>query len=124
MCGIFAAFNIRKAAELTYVGLYTQQHRAVEYAGIVATDGVTLFRHAGAGLVREVFTQEILDGLHGKSALGHIRYSTVEDNADADNAQPLMMGNIAIAHNGNLTNTQELREMLYPKAVLCTGIDT
>ena len=124
MCAIFGVFNARKAAELTYVGLHAQQHRAVEYAGIATNDGVNFFRHAGAGLVREVFNQGVLDGLHGKNALGHIRYSTVEDSPLADNAQPIVLGDMAIAHNGNITNTHELLGRLGRAVVPSTAIDT
>lgn len=114
MCGIFAVFNARKAAELTVIGLHGNQHRAIDYAGIVSSDGTNLYRQCGPGLARQAFTKEMLNALHGKHAIGHIRYPTVSDDETRDNIQPIM-GNyggtsIAVAHNGNVTNVAELRD--------------
>ncbi len=126
MCGIFGVFNARKAAELTIIGLHGNQHRAIDYAGIVSSDGYNLYRERGVGTANEVFTKEMIDTLHGKSALGHIRYPTTvsddDDNGSAgpilDNIQPIVGRYngipIAIAHNGTLTNTEALKEMLGP----------
>ena len=116
MCGIFGTWNARKAAELTGIGLHAIQHRGVDYAGIVPSHGAPHYRHSGRGLAREVFPKERLDVLHGKDALGHIRYPTVSDNPALDNTQPIVVpyaGSwLALAHNGNLTNTEELRAKL------------
>lgn len=127
MCGVFGVFNARKAAELTAMGLHAMQHRAIDYAGIASTDGTNLYRERGAGLARKVFDGTVLDRLHGKSALGHIRYPTVNDDPTRDNVQPVR-GNwngvpFAIAHNGNLTNGAELQGLL-SDARLSTSLDT
>src|SRR3989344_7552143 len=108
MCGLFGVYNHKKAAELTYFGLHLQQHRATDAAGIVTTDGVNLLRHAGTGIVQDVFDDHVVEGLFGRTAIGHIRYSTVEDDERKDNTQPVMENGVAIAHNGNITNTKML----------------
>lgn len=127
MCGIFGVFNAKKAAELVVIGLHANQHRAIDYAGIVSCDGTNMYRERGAGLARQVFTKDMLDRLHGKDAVGHIRYPTVSDDADRDNIQPIMgrYGNtdIALTHNGNLTNVDELRILVDP-ARLTTSMDS
>lgn len=118
MCGIVGVWNARKAAELTVVGLHANQHRAIDYAGIVSTDGYNLFRERGPGLARQVFNREMLNALHGKAAIGHIRYPTVDNDPNdvRDNIQPIMGvyqgAQFAVAHNGNITNEVELREHL------------
>jgi len=128
MCGIFGVVGVRKAAEWTVIGLHGIQHRAIDYAGIVSSDGSQFYRKAGKGIVRQVFTkQEDTDGLHGKDALGHIRYPTVTDDEGRENIQPIVGSYagrpIAIAHNGNLTNTEELAKLV-PAAKLHTSMDT
>jgi len=119
MCGIFGVFNAKKAAELTVIGLHGIQHRAIDFAGIVSTDGTNHYRHAGEGLARQVFNAKALNRLHGRHALGHIRYPTAERQIDEelrDNTQPISGSwrgvPFALAHNGNLTNTQELDNFL------------
>ena len=127
MCGIFGVYNAKKAAELTVIGLHGNQHRAIDYAGIVTSDGRNLYRERGRGLARQVFDKETINRLHGTHALGHIRYPTVTDDAHRDNIQPLLgvygQGQIALAHNGNLTNTAELQVML-SNQTLATSIDS
>lgn len=128
MCGVFGVFNARKAAEWTVIGLHGNQHRAIDYAGIVSSDGSNLYRHAGPGLARQVFADKrVLDRLHGRHAVGHIRYPTVADDPNRENLQPVM-GNyggepFALAHNGNLTNRDELSKLL-GKTTLATSMDT
>ena len=127
MCGIFGAFNCPKAAEVTYVGLHEMQSRAKEYAGITTCDGRSLYREAGPGIVQTVFSQERLSRLFGRTAIGHIRYATVDDDPTKDNAQPLLdpEKKVAICHNGNLTNTKDLRCQLCEKTCQPkTPIDT
>jgi len=131
MCGLFAAFRVEKAAELTYMGLRAEQHRAEDFAGIVTTDRKNLYRHAGSGWVSYVFRQQDdLDKLHGRSAIGHIRYPTVDDEGDPsrDNTQPIVAayysGYVAMGHNGNLTNADDLRRELSRQAPLATSMDT
>lgn len=114
-CGVFGIFGHPNAAELTYYGLYALQHRGQESAGIVACDGKQFRVHRGMGLVPQVFDGDILHGLVGNMAVGHTRYSTT-GSSHLRNAQPLTVdcarGQIAIAHNGNLTNAGQLRETL------------
>ncbi len=117
MCAIFGVFNVREAAKVTCTGLHAQQHRATDGAGIVTFDGAHLHRKAGHGLALDVFTDAELDRLHGRSAIGHLRYSTVEDNAVFENLQPIVKrcldrSEVAIAHNGNITNVHELKAAL------------
>jgi len=126
MCGIFGIFNLDKAAELTVIGLHGNQHRAIDYAGIVSSDNTHFYRDGGSGIARQVFTKERIDGLHGKYALGHIRYPTVTDDKTRDNIQPIVgvyNGKpIAIAHNGNITNISELKSLVSDN--LATSMDT
>ncbi|MFP4581731.1 MAG: amidophosphoribosyltransferase [Candidatus Sumerlaeia bacterium] len=112
-CGIVGIFGVPEAAKLAYLAMYALQHRGQESAGIVATDGKKLRMHKEYGLVADVFSEDILDRLKGESAIGHVRYSTT-GSSQAANAQPLIAnyhdGALAVAHNGNLTNSEELRQ--------------
>lgn len=115
-CGVFGIFGHPEAANLTYLGLYSLQHRGQEGCGIVASDGQNLKAHLGMGLVADVFKHDdIFARLPGKAAIGHVRYSTAGGN-DMKNVQPIMVdysrGSIAVAHNGNLVNAQEIRNTL------------
>lgn len=114
-CGVFGIFNHPNAAELTYFGLYALQHRGQESAGIVSCFASQFNEEKGMGLVPQIFSQDKLDRLKGRMAVGHTRYSTT-GSSHIRNAQPLTVncsrGSIAIAHNGNLTNAAELREEL------------
>src|SRR5438876_10974497 len=111
-CGVFGIFGHPNAAELTYYGLYALQHRGQESAGIVTSDGKEFHTHKGMGLVSQVFRGDILHEMVGQIAIGHTRYSTT-GSSHLRNAQPLTVdcarGQIAIAHNGNLTNAARLR---------------
>ena len=127
-CGVFGIFGHPNAAELTYYGLYALQHRGQESAGIVTCDGPQFRVHKGMGLVPQVFTGEILSGLPGNVAVGHTRYSTT-GSSHLRNAQPLTVdcarGQIAIAHNGNLTNAAKLREDLEMRgSIFQTTVDS
>jgi amidophosphoribosyltransferase len=116
-CGLFGIDAPGEdVATLTYFGLYALQHRGQESAGIAVADGERLAIHKDVGLVAQVFDQAALDRLKGPLAMGHTRYSTTGSNR-LENAQPLQavhpeLGPIAIAHNGNLTNTGVLRAQL------------
>ena len=114
-CGVFGIFGAEEAANLTYLGLHSLQHRGQESAGIVSTDGATLFAHRAMGLVQDGFGQEVLERLPGDRAIGHVRYSTAGESG-LKNAQPIAVdyaqGALAVAHNGNLTNFAPLREAL------------
>ena len=111
-CGLFGVYGHEDAVFLTHLGLYALQHRGQESAGIVSTDGSVLKRYAGMGLVNQVFTRRILEGLRGRVAIGHVRYSTTGSSSEG-NSQPLLFsfagGQVAIAHNGNLINAALLR---------------
>lgn len=129
MCGIFGAFNCDHAAEVVFLGLHGMQHRAKEYAGIVSSDGTNLFRRTGKGIVQDVFRESgDLEALHGRSALGHIRYATTEDDPSKDNTQPVTGSfqdmEVAVAHNGNLVNHSKLRSELAPSGRFKTSMDT
>jgi amidophosphoribosyltransferase len=114
-CGIFGIYGHPSAAELAYYGLFALQHRGQESAGIVACDGKQFRVHRGMGLVPQVFDGQTLRSLVGTKAIGHTRYSTT-GSSHPRNAQPLTVdcarGQIAIAHNGNLTNAAQLRDEL------------
>jgi len=127
-CGVFGVFGHTKAAELTYYGLFALQHRGQESAGIVSSDGKEFHTHKGMGLVPQVFDGTALQALTGNIAIGHTRYSTT-GSSHLRNAQPLTVdcarGQIAIAHNGNLTNAAQLREELELKgSIFQTTVDS
>ncbi|HZL42987.1 MAG TPA: amidophosphoribosyltransferase [Verrucomicrobiae bacterium] len=127
-CGVFGIFGHPNAAELTYYGLYALQHRGQESAGIVTSDGKQFREYKGMGLVPQVFNGEMLHGLVGNMAVGHTRYSTT-GSSSLRNAQPLtgncLRGQIAVAHNGNLTNAARLRDDLEAKGIMFqTSVDS
>jgi amidophosphoribosyltransferase len=127
-CGVFGVYGHPNAAELTYYGLYALQHRGQESAGIVTSDGKHFYAHKGMGLVSQVFKGEVLHEMTGKIAVGHTRYSTT-GSSQLKNAQPLIVdcarGQIAIAHNGNLTNASKLRDELEAKgSIFQTTVDS
>ncbi|MGC2661725.1 MAG: amidophosphoribosyltransferase [Bryobacteraceae bacterium] len=114
-CGVFAIYGHPEAANLAYLGLHALQHRGQESAGIASSDGRKIHAVRKMGHVADIFTPETLNILPGKIAIGHTRYSTAGDTVLL-NAQPLSVacskGQLAIAHNGNLTNAPELRRSL------------
>ncbi|MDD2401369.1 MAG: amidophosphoribosyltransferase [Clostridia bacterium] len=115
-CGVFGIYAPGKdVARLTYYGLYALQHRGQESAGIAVSEGREIRVHKDMGLVSEVFTEEILSKLTGSMAIGHVRYSTMGASLPI-NSQPLVcryfQGSLAVAHNGNLTNADELKKKL------------
>lgn len=114
-CGLFGIFNNKQASWLTYLGLYSLQHRGQEACGIVTNNQGNLSIHKDMGLVSDVFDPEVLAKLKGSMAVGHVRYSTTGSSV-VKNAQPLLIdyakGSICIAHNGNLVNSLELRQEL------------
>ncbi len=114
-CGLFGAYGCLDAAEKVYFGLYSLQHRGEESAGIASTDGRSIISHKGMGLVSTVFTAQKLKSLRNPAAIGHVRYSTM-GGSELRNAQPFVAeyskGQVAIAHNGQLVNTKELRASL------------
>ena len=124
-CGVFGIYAPEEdVAKLTYFGLYALQHRGQESAGIATFEGDKLHVHKNMGLVSQVFNEDILGELPGKLAIGHTRYSTTGSSLVA-NAQPIIvetnLGNLALAHNGNLVNVQELRQHLSRRNCNFTG---
>ncbi len=117
-CGVCGIFGHEDAAKLTYFGLYALQHRGQESAGIATSDQCQVHQHRGMGLVPEVFTEDILQGLKGNISIGHVRYSTT-GSSDIINAQPFSATHqgctMAVAHNGNLVNIRSLRDELEKK---------
>jgi len=116
MCGIYGVHGVQSAATLVHLGLYALQHRGQESSGIVSVDQTgQVHHHRSMGLVQEVFTPEVLATLPGSVAIGYTRYSTAGTSALL-NAQPCLVnyhaGPLALAHNGNLTNAQSLRDDL------------
>ncbi len=127
-CGIMAVYGHPEAANLSYLGLYAQQHRGQESAGIVSSNGRRIWHHKGMGQVAEVFPEDKMRELRGWLAIGHTRYSTAGDTVLL-NAQPLIAGfnkgTVALAHNGNLTNARQLRRQLEDSgSIFQTNSDT
>ncbi len=114
-CGVVGVFGHPEASKLTYLGLYALQHRGQESAGIASSDVADLHLHKGMGLVEEIFRADVLAQLPGELAIGHTRYSTAGDTT-LTNAQPILIdcnkGKLALGHNGNLTNANEVRRKL------------
>lgn len=118
-CGVFGVWGAENANYLTYLGLHSLQHRGQEGAGIVSNDGQKLRIYRNLGLLTQVFSKkEYLNSLVGNSAIGHVRYSTAGENK-IENVQPLLFdftdSQIALAHNGNLTNAVTLKKELEEK---------
>jgi amidophosphoribosyltransferase len=115
-CGVFGVWAPgEEVAKLTYYGLYALQHRGQESAGIATSDGRSILVYKDMGLVSQVFDERSLASLRGHVAVGHCRYSTT-GGSTWENAQPTLGGHdrstVALAHNGNLTNSAELRELV------------
>ena len=115
MCGIVGVSNHKEAAKMAFLGLYALQHRGEEAAGIVAYDGKNTHTSKATGLIADAFDEEALKNLRGKVAIGHSRYSTT-GSSNIKNVQPFIITHknkpIAVSHNGNLTNTEELYKKL------------
>ena len=128
-CGVFGVYDPQGGcAHSTYYGLYALQHRGQEACGIAVTNNRELSYYKDIGLVGDVFHQEILDELNGTMAVGHVRYATTGEGK-RENAQPLTLsyvkGTLAVVHNGNLVNTETLREEYeYNGAIFQTTSDT
>ena len=115
-CAVFGIYNHKDAASLTVLGLHALQHRGQDSTGIVTSDAKNFFAHRGMGQVSEVFSESnVINELKGEISIGHNRYGTTGESA-LKNVQPLFselnFGGVAIAHNGNLTNTQRLKKQL------------
>ncbi|MEA2111316.1 MAG: amidophosphoribosyltransferase [Campylobacterota bacterium] len=127
-CAVVGIFNHEEASKLAYFSLHALQHRGQEAAGISSSDGKKLRTIKKRGLVTRVFNEDKIKTLNGSMAIGHTRYSTAGDDSILD-AQPVFarydLGEMAIVHNGNLTNAQEVRDRLIAKgAIFQTFMDT
>lgn len=127
-CAVVGVFGHEKASKLAYFSLHSLQHRGQEAAGISSADDKKLHTIKKRGLVTRVFDEQKLKTLSGSSAIGHTRYSTAGDDSILD-AQPVFarydLGEMAIVHNGNLTNAKEVRDELIRRgAIFQTFMDT
>jgi amidophosphoribosyltransferase len=121
-CGVFGVYGYPEAAALVALGLHALQHRGQEAAGIVAYDGEQFSAHRGMGLVGDNFgSKEVIERLRGEAAIGHVRYATTGEVV-MRNVQPLFadfeFGGLALCHNGNLTNSYQLRRQLVRRGSL------
>ncbi len=128
MCSVIGLYNVPEAAKYAYFGLFSLQHRGQEAAGIASSDKERIHITKGRGLVTQVFDEAKLSKLVGSSAVGHTRYSTAGEDSVLD-AQPIFarydLGQIAVVHNGNLTNAKEVRKRLIKEgAIFQTFMDT
>jgi amidophosphoribosyltransferase len=129
-CGVFGMWSVDdvNSAHSIYYGLMALQHRGQESAGIVVCDTTgpigNICSHKGMGLVSEVFHGDSLDSLRGNIGIGHVRYST-EGASSLENAQPIFLnylkGTLALAHNGNITNSKEIKDKLQREGAVFTG---
>ena len=127
-CGVFGIFGHDLAVDLTYLGLYSLQHRGEESCGMAVSDGKRIRQLTGMGLVSDVLDQKNLKDLKGRRAIGHVRYSTTGSSI-LRNAQPFLIKHnrfsISIAHNGNLTNATKLRRKMEAEgAIFQTTMDS
>ncbi|BAH87054.1 phosphoribosylpyrophosphate amidotransferase [Streptococcus mutans NN2025] len=128
-CGVFGIWGHPQAAQVTYFGLHSLQHRGQEGAGILTNDAGKLIRHRDTGLISEVFKNPAnLEKLTGQAAIGHVRYATA-GKASIDNIQPFRFKfydmEFGLAHNGNLTNTKTLKkELEHNGAIFSSSSDT
>lgn len=128
-CGVFGIYDpAGDPAATTYYGLVSLQHRGQEGCGIAVNRDREIFHYKDQGLVNEVFNEEILSKLKGRMAIGHVRYSTAGGKT-RENVQPLVLryikGSLAISHNGNITNTAEIKhELEHSGAIFQTTSDT
>lgn len=125
-CGVFGIYNFKadSPAKSVYYGLFALQHRGQESCGIAASDGEEIRHHKGMGMVNQVFDEISLSRLKGNITVGHVRYSTTGSSI-IENAQPIVIdtkyGTIALAHNGNLINSHDLRQELKAKGISFVG---
>ncbi len=128
MCAIVGVYGSEDASKIAYYALFAMQHRGQESSGISSADGERIHLIKERGLVMDVFDEEALSLLSGSCAIGHNRYSTAGKDSVLD-AQPVFakykLGEISVAHNGNLTNKYEVRNRLIDRgAIYQTGMDT
>lgn len=128
MCGIIGISNHKEAAKLAFLGLYALQHRGEEAVGIASYDGEDVHIKKEMGLVADAFDEKTIDSLKGRTAIGHCRYSTT-GSSHGKNIQPLLVTHrnkpLAVAHNGNLTNAEQLYKKLEDEgAIFQTSMDS
>ncbi|MFZ5503200.1 MAG: amidophosphoribosyltransferase [Pseudomonadota bacterium] len=129
MCGILGVVSFTAANQLLYDGLQVLQHRGQDAAGIATLDGRSFHLHKGNGMVRDVFRTRNMRALKGNSGIAHVRYPTAGSAVDHNEAQPFYVNSpfgIVLGHNGNLTNTDELRHAMYQQDLrhINTGSDS
>ncbi|PAF46861.1 amidophosphoribosyltransferase [Helicobacter sp. 12S02634-8] len=127
-CAIVGVYNVPNASILSYYALFAMQHRGQEASGISASNGKKIATHKQMGLVTKVFDAPTLKKLQGNSSIGHNRYSTAGEDS-IDECQPIFarysLGEMALAHNGNLTNAKEVRTRLIEDgAIFQSHLDT
>ncbi len=127
-CGVAGVYGSKDAANLVYLSLYSLQHRGQEGAGIAVSDREQIHYERGLGLVADIFSADVIDKLPGDIAIGHNRYSTTGES-HVRNVQPFCVeinaGPVAVAHNGNIVNADELRnELVRNGAIFNTSSDT
>ena len=129
-CGVVGVYNHADAAAHISLGLHALQHRGQEAAGIVSFDGESFHKHAAFGKVGSIFNKpNVMDSIAGNFAIGHNRYSTSGSKKNTNDIQPILselaLGNIVLAHNGNLTNANTLRkELVSNGSIFSTTMDT
>ena len=115
-CGVFGIYNVENAAQLTYYGLHSLQHRGQQGAGIATSDNGHILRHRGNGLVIEVFNSENIAALKGNMAIGHVRMGD-HKAPGIENIQPLLvrshLGDFTVAHNGRIVNGDQLLSLIH-----------
>lgn len=123
-CGVFGVYGQAESSELTYHGLHSLQHRGQEGAGIATADGETVRCRKGDGLLTEAVSADDLRELTGSNSIGHVRYSTAGGN-ERENIQPMLarafMGTLAVAHNGQIVNADQLRRELESQGSIFSG---
>ena len=123
-CGVFGVYRLPGAAGLTYLGLHALQHRGQESAGIAVSDGHSLRCLKDRGLVTEALPARKVGKLEGDNAVGHVRYSTAGGD-EWENIQPMVarakVGSLAVVHNGQIANAQELRDELEEQGSIFHG---
>jgi amidophosphoribosyltransferase len=129
-CGVFGIFDNdgHDVSRMTYYGLYALQHRGQESCGIAVNNNKVFSYHKDMGLVNDVFKADVINELKGSIAVGHVRYSTA-GSSERQNAQPLVSkyikGTLAIAHNGNIVNSKEIKKKLEKNgAIFQTNADS
>ena len=127
-CAVVGVFGVENAAKKAYLSLFAMQHRGQEASGISTSDGVNIHTIKDRGLVTQIFEDDRMNKLIGDMAVGHNRYSTAGDDSILD-AQPVFarydLGEIALVHNGNLTNASEVRkELIEDGAIFQSSMDT